>query len=111
VFIFINLLYNNIQIFFKNLFILDNASLSVTHDLMECSCKGCGDIPYKINENLSLENSRDCQFNLIKKQPQQQITINQLYGWQHYKQPISFDLMKVKIVFYYLLLLFFFGYI
>ncbi|XP_011501179.1 PREDICTED: DNA repair and recombination protein RAD54B-like [Ceratosolen solmsi marchali] len=78
----------------KNLFSLDSKTLSVTHDLMECSCKGCGDIPYKIDKNSSLKYSRDFQFNFVTKKSEQQTTINHLLDWQHYKPPISFDLMK-----------------
>ncbi|KAL7301640.1 hypothetical protein TKK_0005647 [Trichogramma kaykai] len=78
----------------KDLFSLDSKTISVTHDLMDCSCSGSGEIPSKEQEILSMsENSRDCQFSL-KKKSKQQITINQLLCWQHFKQPINSELLQ-----------------
>ena len=75
---------------------MDSKTLSVTHDLMDCSCTGSGEAPFKNESNSNTEDSRDCQFDLKRKEPPQQITINQLLSWQHYKQPISSDLMTVN---------------
>lgn len=77
------------------MFTLDNNTSSVTHDLMECSCSGIGDVPSKTEQESNTDDSRDCQLELKKKQPQQQVTINQLLSWEHHKQPISPDLMNV----------------
>lgn len=63
---------------------------------MDCSCSGAGEIPNNKEENSASESSRECQFDLNKKQSKQQITINQLLSWQHYKQPICSDLMQVN---------------
>ncbi|XP_014215295.1 DNA repair and recombination protein RAD54B isoform X2 [Copidosoma floridanum] len=81
----------------KDLFTLDSQTLSVTHDLMECICNGSGDIPCNEvteSQQSNSEDSRDCQLALKKAQPQHQITINQLLSWQHFKQPVSLDLLK-----------------
>lgn len=71
-------------------------TVSLTHDLMSCSCSS------KNNEHISPEKfeadnneARDCQFVLRDKLPQQNLTINQLLDWQHYKQPIPLDIMQV----------------
>lgn len=81
---------------FQDLFTLDSQTLSVTHDLMDCSCTGLGDTPERKKDSDSEEDSRDCQFEIKRKEPLHQITINQLLHWEHYKQPISVCLMKVK---------------
>ncbi|KAJ8672727.1 hypothetical protein QAD02_003987 [Eretmocerus hayati] len=80
----------------KDLFTLDTQTFSVTHDLMGCDC-----FESDLEENLSEEEvdkgsseSRNCQFDLKRKRPQQQVSINQLLSWQHYKQPIPEDLLK-----------------
>ncbi|EFN80285.1 DNA repair and recombination protein RAD54B [Harpegnathos saltator] len=80
----------------KDLFTLTTDTVSVTHDLMNCSCSG------KNNEHISIEkfqtdngSMRDCQFVLQdKSSTTQNLTINQLLDWQHYKQPILPDIMQ-----------------
>ncbi|XP_032677670.1 DNA repair and recombination protein RAD54B-like isoform X1 [Odontomachus brunneus] len=79
----------------KDLFTLTTDTVSLTHDLMDCSCSG------KINEHISPEKfkagnneTRDCQLVLQDKLPQQNLTINQLLDWQHYKKPIPPDIMQ-----------------
>lgn len=70
-------------------------TISLTHDLMNCSCSGQNEhVP---SEELKEKNSeiRDCQFILYDKSTQQNLTINQLQDWQHYKQPIPSDVMQV----------------
>lgn len=62
---------------------------------MNCSCSGQNEhVP---SEELKEKNSeiRDCQFILYDKPTQQNLTINQLQDWQHYKQPIPSDVMQV----------------
>ncbi|XP_025152483.1 DNA repair and recombination protein RAD54B isoform X1 [Harpegnathos saltator] len=81
----------------KDLFTLTTDTVSVTHDLMNCSCSG------KNNEHISIEkfqtdngSMRDCQFVLQdKSSTTQNLTINQLLDWQHYKQPILPDIMQI----------------
>jgi len=75
---------------------LASDTISLTHDLMNCSCSGQnehifskGSIKEKNNE------TRDCQFILYDKPSQQNLTINQLRDWHHYKQPIPSDIMQV----------------
>lgn len=89
---------NRYRIFFvfQDLFTLTADTVSLTHDLMNCSCSG------KNNEHISLEQfkaadngTRDCQFALQDKPPQQNLTINQLSDWQHYKQPVPPDITEV----------------
>lgn len=70
-------------------------TISLTHDLMNCSCSGQNEhIP---SEELQEKNNetRDCQFTLYEKPSQQNLTINQLREWQHYKQPIPSDVIQV----------------
>lgn len=77
------------------MFTLDDRTSSVTHDLMECSCSGTGDVPTNMEVTEDQENSRDCQFKIQEKKIQQQISINQLKSRQHFKQPICDIMMKV----------------
>lgn len=60
---------------------------------MNCSCSGQNE---HISEELQEKNNetRDCQFILYEKSSQN-LTINQLRDWQHYKQPIPSDVMQV----------------
>ncbi|XP_014475589.1 PREDICTED: DNA repair and recombination protein RAD54B-like [Dinoponera quadriceps] len=83
----------------KDLFTLTTDTASLTHDLMDCSCSG------KNNEHISSERSktdsnetRDCQFVLQDKPSQQNLTINQLLDWQHYKQPIPPDITQAILL-------------
>lgn len=64
---------------------------------MDCSCTGFGDTPEKMEDTVSEDDSRDCQFDFKKKRPLKQITNNQLLYWEHYKRPVSTDLLRVKI--------------
>ncbi|XP_011163538.1 DNA repair and recombination protein RAD54B [Solenopsis invicta] len=77
----------------KDLFTLANDTISLTHDLMNCPCSGQNEhLPSeKLREK---EQTRDCQFTLTEKSSQKNLTINQLQGWQHYKQPIPSDIMQ-----------------
>lgn len=60
---------------------------------MNCSCSGQNE---QSSEELKEKNeTRDCQFTLYDKSSQQNLTINQLRDWQHYKQPIPSDIMQV----------------
>ncbi|KYN17695.1 DNA repair and recombination protein RAD54B [Trachymyrmex cornetzi] len=79
----------------KDLFTLANDTISLTHDLMNCSCSGKNE--HILSKELKKKNNetRDCQFILYEKPSQQNLTINQLREWQHYKQPIPSDVMQV----------------
>lgn len=62
---------------------------------MNCSCSG------QNNEHISSEKvkvndneTRDYQFVLQNKPCQQNLTINHLLDWQHYKQPIPPGIIK-----------------
>ncbi|XP_071561970.1 DNA repair and recombination protein RAD54B isoform X1 [Temnothorax nylanderi] len=78
----------------KDLFTLASDTNSLTHDLMNCSCSGQNEhIPSEELTEKSNE-TRDCQFTLCDKSSQQNLTINQLRDWQHFKQPISSDVMQ-----------------
>lgn len=78
---------------------MDLKTLSITHDLMKCTCTGSGDIPIDAKDDQTTsEDSRDCQLELKKTNQKQQITINHLLSWQHYKQPIVPDLLKVMYI-------------
>jgi len=68
---------------------LDDKTSSVTHGLMECSCNGEGEIPTNMKIEENQEDSRDCQFEIKVKNVKQQISINQLKSWQHFKNPID----------------------
>lgn len=64
---------------------------------MNCSCSG------RNNEHISSERveandgeTRDCQLVLQDKPSKQNLTINQLSDWQHYKHPIPPDIMRVS---------------
>nr|XP_012228606.1 PREDICTED: DNA repair and recombination protein RAD54B-like isoform X2 [Linepithema humile] len=79
----------------KDLFTLTTDTVSLTHDLMNCSCSG------QNNEHLSTEKleasdneTRDCQFTIQDKSSEKNLTMNQLLDWQHYKQPIPLDIMQ-----------------
>jgi len=74
---------------------LASDTISLTHDLMNCSCSGKNE--HILSEELKEKNNetRDCQFILYEKTSQQNLTINQLRDWQHYKQPIPSDVMQV----------------
>lgn len=72
-----------------------NDTISLTHDLMNCPCSGQNEhLPSE--ELREKEQTRDCQFTLTEKSSQKNLTINQLQGWQHYKQPIPSDIMQVS---------------
>ncbi|KYQ58212.1 DNA repair and recombination protein RAD54B [Trachymyrmex zeteki] len=79
----------------KDLFTLTSDTISLTHDLMNCSCSGKNE--HILSEELKEKNNetRDCQFILCEKPSQQNLTINQLRDWQHYKQPFPSDIMQV----------------
>ncbi|KYM80237.1 DNA repair and recombination protein RAD54B [Atta colombica] len=78
----------------KDLFTLASDTISLTHDLMNCSCSGKNE--HILSKELKEKNNetRDCQFILYEKPSQQNLTINQLRDWQHYKQPIPSDIMQ-----------------
>ncbi|KAG5321884.1 RA54B protein, partial [Pseudoatta argentina] len=79
----------------KDLFTLASDTMSLTHDLINCSCSDKNE--HILSEELKEKNNetRDCQFILYEKPSQQNLTINQLRDWQHYKQPIPSDVMQV----------------
>lgn len=62
---------------------------------MNCSCSGQNE--HISSEELQEKNheTRECQFTLHEKSSQQNLTINQLREWQHYKQPIPSDVIQV----------------
>ncbi|KAG5334538.1 RA54B protein, partial [Acromyrmex charruanus] len=78
----------------KDLFTLASDTMSLTHDLINCSCSDKNE--HILSEELKEKNNetRDCQFILYEKPSQQNLTINQLRDWQHYKQPIPSDVMQ-----------------
>ncbi|KAL6260446.1 hypothetical protein P5V15_007972 [Pogonomyrmex californicus] len=84
----------------KNLFTLANDTISLTHDLMNCSCFDSNESLEKLKEvksnekKLKSNETRDCQFMLYNKS-HKNLTINQLQDWQHYKQPIPSDILQV----------------
>ncbi|XP_036143048.1 DNA repair and recombination protein RAD54B isoform X2 [Monomorium pharaonis] len=81
----------------KDLFTLASDTISLTHDLMNCPCSGQNEhIPSE--EVKEREQMRDCQFTLNDKPSQQNLTINQLRDWQHYKQPIPSDIMQDMLI-------------
>ncbi|KAL6260447.1 hypothetical protein P5V15_007972 [Pogonomyrmex californicus] len=83
----------------KNLFTLANDTISLTHDLMNCSCFDSNESLEKLKEvksnekKLKSNETRDCQFMLYNKS-HKNLTINQLQDWQHYKQPIPSDILQ-----------------
>lgn len=83
----------------KNLFTLTTDTVSLTHDLLNCSCSGQdnGRISSSEESKTNDNETRDCQFTSDDKPSQQNLTINQLRDWQHYKQPIPLDIMQVII--------------
>ncbi|KAG5325996.1 RA54B protein, partial [Acromyrmex heyeri] len=78
----------------KDLFTLASDTMSLTHDLINCSCSDKNE--HILSEELKEKNNetRDCQFILYEKPSQQNLTINQLRDWQHYKRPIPSDVMQ-----------------
>lgn len=78
----------------KDLFTLASDTISLTHDLMNCCCSGQNE--HILTKELIEKNNetRDCQLTLYDKPSQQNLTINQLRDWQHYKQPIPSDIMQ-----------------
>ena len=68
----------------------------LTHDLMKCSCNG-----YKKSEEKSEESyqkdDREYQFQ-EDKVTKSNLTINQLLKWEHYQQPISDEIIEVRII-------------
>ncbi|XP_018402156.1 PREDICTED: DNA repair and recombination protein RAD54B-like, partial [Cyphomyrmex costatus] len=78
----------------KNLFTLASDTISLTHDLMNCCCSGKNEHILSEDPKEKNNETRDCQFILCEKPSQQNLTINQLRDWQHYKQPIPSDIMQ-----------------
>ncbi|CAL1677013.1 unnamed protein product [Lasius platythorax] len=79
----------------KDLFTLATDTVSLTHDLLNCSCSGQDNGSISSEESKTNDNEiGDCQLILDDKPSQQNLTINQLRDWQHYKQPIPFDIMQ-----------------
>ncbi|XP_020287308.1 DNA repair and recombination protein RAD54B-like isoform X2 [Pseudomyrmex gracilis] len=74
----------------KDLFTLTTDTVSLTHDLMNCSCSG------KNNEHISSENlnNENTESQFVQKPSRHNLTINQLLRWHHYKQPIPSDIMQ-----------------
>lgn len=81
---------------FQDLFTLTTDTISLTHDLLNCSCSGQDNEHISFKESKTNDNeAEDCQLILDDKPPQQNLTINQLRDWQHYKQPIPLNIMQV----------------
>ncbi|KAL6439499.1 hypothetical protein ACFW04_003958 [Cataglyphis niger] len=81
----------------KDLFTLTTDTISLTHDLLNCSCSGQNNRHILSSSEESTMNDNetiDYQFISDDKPSQQNLTINQLRDWQHYKQPIPFDIMQ-----------------
>lgn len=72
-------------------------TISLTHDLLNCSCSGQnnGHILSSEESTMNDNETEDYQFISDDKPSQQNLTINQLRDWQHYKQPIPLDIMQV----------------
>ncbi|XP_015191189.1 PREDICTED: DNA repair and recombination protein RAD54B-like isoform X1 [Polistes dominula] len=84
----------------KDLFTLTLNTDSLTHDLMNCTCND------QTNLNELSDKSEDTKMNTKennteniskKEQSQQNLTINQLLDWQHYRQPFS-DVMMQELM-------------
>ncbi|XP_070171570.1 DNA repair and recombination protein RAD54B isoform X2 [Polyergus mexicanus] len=80
----------------KDLFTLTTDTVSLTHDLLNCSCSGQDNGRISSSEESTINDNEmeDCQFISDDKPSQQNLTINQLRDWQHYKQPIPLDIMQ-----------------
>lgn len=79
----------------KDLFTLATDTVSLTHDLLNCTCSGQDNEHISFKESKTNDNeTEDCQLTLDDKPPEQNLTINQLQDWQHYKQPIPLNIMQ-----------------
>ncbi|KAL0128064.1 hypothetical protein PUN28_003357 [Cardiocondyla obscurior] len=78
----------------KDLFTLANDTVSLTHDLMNCSCSGQNKHLSSVELKETNNETRDCQFKLCSQSSQQNLTINQLKDWEHYIQPIPSDVIQ-----------------
>ncbi|KAI4504659.1 hypothetical protein M0802_000209 [Mischocyttarus mexicanus] len=78
----------------KDLFTLTLNTDSLTHDLMNCTCGDEINLN-KLSNEFENTNKNENTNNITKKeQSQQNLTINQLLDWQHYKQPFADDMMQ-----------------
>ncbi|KAL2715707.1 DNA repair and recombination protein RAD54B-like isoform X1 [Vespula squamosa] len=77
----------------KDLFTLILNTDSLTHDLMNCTC--CDQInPNELSDEYEDINKEEYTKNIKKKQSQQNLTINQLLDWQHYRKPFADNMMQ-----------------
>ncbi|XP_025264206.1 DNA repair and recombination protein RAD54B [Camponotus floridanus] len=78
----------------KDLFTLATDTISLTHDLLNCSCTDQDNGHITSSEESNDNEMKDYQSILDDKPCRQNLTINQLRDWQHYKQPIPLDIMQ-----------------
>lgn len=62
---------------------------------MNCSCTDQDNGHITSSEESNDNEMKDCQSISDDKPGRQNLTINQLRDWQHYKQPIPLDIMQV----------------
>ncbi|XP_047358651.1 DNA repair and recombination protein RAD54B-like isoform X2 [Vespa velutina] len=78
----------------KDLFTLTLNTDSLTHDLMNCICGDQVNLN-ELSDECEDTNRKEYTKDIIKKeQSQQNLTINQLLDWQHYRKPFGDDLMQ-----------------
>ncbi|XP_043495651.1 DNA repair and recombination protein RAD54B-like isoform X1 [Polistes fuscatus] len=83
----------------KDLFTLTLNTDSLTHDLMNCTCGDQTNFNELSDEseNTKLNTKENTKDITTKEQSQQNLTINQLLDWQHYRQPFS-DVMMQELM-------------
>ncbi|XP_054286277.1 DNA repair and recombination protein RAD54B-like [Macrosteles quadrilineatus] len=71
----------------KDLFTLEEEVDCLTHGMLGCECAGEGEVPQPV---VPQSDTRQCQ---LIPQPGQSLRSNQLFQWQHYRQPLPLHML------------------
>ncbi|KAG8251608.1 DNA repair and recombination protein rad54b [Homalodisca vitripennis] len=76
----------------KDLFSISEEEHCLTHRMLPCTCQGQGDVPQPVDPPSV---TRLCQLSTSHTNPHSQIfRINQLFQWEHYRQPLPTHLLQ-----------------